>query len=142
MKWTIVGLFALGVIAAVAAAVLVAKFTAGGDQAGDNPDQPVPDVPVVVATKELEPMTIITPDAITIATKKRSILPEGSFTDTSQVLSKVLKTKALQGAVLKSSDFHTAGSPAELAAALKEGERCVNVALNDSMGLETLLYPG
>jgi len=130
------------VIAAVAAAVLVAKFSAGGDQGMDNPDQPMPDVPVVVATKSLDPMTIITPDAVTIATKKRNILPLGSFTDTSQVLSKVLKTKAQQGEILKESDFHTKGSPAELAAALQEGERCVNVALNDSMGLETLLYPG
>ena len=142
MKWTIVGLFALGVIAAVAAAVLVAKFSASGDSATDNPDQPIPDVPVVVATKPLEPMTIITPDAVTIATKKRSILPLGSFTDTSQVLSKVLKSNAQQGEILKETDFYTKGSPAELAAALKDGERCVNVALNDSMGLEALLYPG
>jgi len=142
MKWTIVGLFALGVIAAVAAAILVARFSAAGDAEVDSPDNPIPDVPVVVATKQLEPMTIITPDAVTIATKKRSILPQGSFTDTSQVLSKVLKFPAQQGKMLTESDFYTKGSPAELAAALKEGERCVNVALNDSMGLEALLYPG
>ena len=142
MKWTIVGLFALGVIAAVAAAILVARFSATGDAEVDSPDNPIPDVPVVVATKQLEPMTIITPDAVTIATKKRSILPQGSFTDTSQVLSKVLKFPAQQGKMLTESDFYTKGSPAELAAALKEGERCVNVALNDSMGIESLLYPG
>ena len=142
MKWTIVGLFALGVIAAVAAAILVARFSAAGDAEVDSPENPIPDVPVVVATKQLEPMTIITPDAVTIATKKRSILPQGSFTDTSQVLSKVLKFPAQQGKMLTESDFYSKGSPAELAAALKEGERCVNVALNDSMGLETLLYPG
>lgn len=142
MKWTIVGLFALGVIAAVAAAILVARFSAAGDTEVDSPENPIPDVPVVVATKQLEPMTIITPDAVTIATKKRSILPQGSFTDTSQVLSKVLKFPAQQGKMLTESDFYNKGSPAELAAALKDGERCVNVALNDSMGLETLLYPG
>jgi pilus assembly protein CpaB len=142
MKWTIVGLFALGVIAAVAAAILVARFSAAGDTEIDSPDNPIPDVPVVVATKQLEPMTIITPDAVTIATKKRSILPQGSFTDTSQVLSKVLKFPAQQGKMLTEADFYNKGSPAELAAALKDGERCVNVALNDSMGLETLLYPG
>ena len=142
MKWTIVGLFALGVIAAVAAAILVARFSATGDAEVDSPDNPIPDVPVVVATKQLEPMTIITPDAVTIATKKRSILPQGSFTDTSQVLSKVLKFPAQQGKMLTESDFYSKGSPAELAAALKEGERCVNVALNDSMGIESLLYPG
>ena len=141
MKWTIVGLFALGVIAAVAAAVLVAKFSTAEPEV-DSPDNPIPDVPVVVATRALEPMTIITPDAVTIATKKRSILPAGSFTDTSQVLSKVLRFPVQQGNFLTENDFYTKGSPAELAAALKEGERCVNVALNDSMGIESLLYPG
>jgi len=141
MKWTIVGLFGLGLVAAIAAAVLVARFSAN-DQAVDNPEGPVQEVPVVVATKPLESMTIITPDLVTIEMKKRTILPLGSFTDTSQVLSKVLKFDVPKEKILTEADFHTKGSPAELAAALKPGERCVNVALNDSMGIENLLYPG
>ncbi|HZM00183.1 MAG TPA: Flp pilus assembly protein CpaB [Planctomycetota bacterium] len=141
MKWTIVGLFGLGLVAAIAAAVLVAKFSAT-DQEIDSPDRPAADVPVVVATKPLESMTIITPDLVTIEMKKRNILPLGSFTDTSQVLSKVLKFDVPKEKILTADDFHTKGSPAELAAALEDGERCVNVALNDTMGIESLLYPG
>jgi pilus assembly protein CpaB len=141
MKWAIVGLFGLGVVAAIAAALLVVSLN-NPEAEVDSPDQPLPEVPVVVATKELDPMTIVTPELVTVVQKKRNVVPLGSFTDTSQVLSKVLKVKIQPNMILEADHFYSKGSPAELAAALKPGERAVNVALNDSMGIETLLYPG
>lgn len=141
MKWAIVGLFGLGVVAAIAAAVLVASLSSS-DAEVSTPDHPLPQIPVVVATKDLEPMTILTSEVVTTVQKDRNIPPVGSFTDPSQILSKVLKVGVKANQILKDSDFYVTGSSAELAAALKEGERCVNVALNDSMGIELLLYPG
>ena len=141
MKWAIVGLFGLGVVAAIAAAVLVASLSSS-DSEVDSPDAPAPEVPVVVATKALDSMTIVTPELVQVVQKKRNIPPAGYFTDSSQVLSKVLKVDVQANQILTADLFHTKGSPAELAAALKPGERCVNVALNDTMGIEALLYPG
>jgi pilus assembly protein CpaB len=145
MKWAIVGLFGLGVVAAIAAALLGVSLDAGGGGGGtdtENPDTPDPDVPVVVAASDLPAMTVLGPDAVTITMTKRKLAPVGSLPATIHAIGRVLRVDVKQGQVLSATDFHTQGSAAELAAALNEGERAVNVALSDSMGLEALLYPG
>jgi pilus assembly protein CpaB len=144
MKWAIVGLFGLGVVAAIAAALLVVSLDsgAGGVADGENPDAPDPDVPVVVASSDLQAMTVLSPDSVTITMTKRKVAPVGSLPATIHAIGRVLKVDVKTGQVLTATDFHSQGSAAELAAALKEGERAVNVALSDSMGVEALLYPG
>jgi pilus assembly protein CpaB len=112
----------------------------GGDV--DNPDAPDPDVPVVTAAADLPAMTVLGPDSVATTMTKRKLAPVGSLPATIHAIGRVLKVDVRQGQVLTAMDFHTQGSQAELAAALNPGERAVNVALSDSMGLEALLYPG
>jgi Flp pilus assembly protein CpaB len=144
MKWAIVGLFGLGVVAAIAAALLFVSLqdSGGGTDAEGGPDAPDPEVTVVVAAADLKAMTVLGPDQVTTNTTKRKLAPVSSMPSTIHAIGRVLQVDVKQGQVLAMTDFHSEGSAAELAAALHEGERAVNVALSDSMGVESLLYPG
>jgi pilus assembly protein CpaB len=141
MKWAIVGLFALGVVAAIAAAILVASMGRPAVET-ETPEEVVPDVEVVVAAMEMPALTILSADSVTTRSVKRNIAPLGHFQDPIQVIGKVLLADVQEGQVQTAEDFAVSGSPAELAAALRPGERAVNVSLTDSMGVENLLYPG
>jgi pilus assembly protein CpaB len=143
MKWAIVGLFGLGVVAAIAAALLVVSLSEkGASSDAENPDAPDPEVPVVVAASDLKAMAVLGPDSVGIKLTRRKLAPATALSDPIYAIGRVLKVDVTQTEVLTAAHFHSQGSPAELAAALKPGERAVNVALSDSMGLEALLYPG
>jgi len=145
MKWSVIALFALGVFAAICAAVLVTSIQAGaGAPAGGVLAQEASpaEVQVVVATRDLAPMTVVEASAVTTESMPSGEAPFDSFTNTALVIGKVLLRPVAAGRPITSSALAGEGSGVHVASALRPGMRAVSVALSDSMGLEGLLYPG
>jgi len=136
MKWVIVGMFGLGLAAAVCAAVLVVSFQGGSEPA---PDQPVQ---ILVAGRDLDALTVI--DAGSVVTREvgMSAAPAGALTDPVQAVGRMLLTSVGEGAPLTMDSFIADNSAARIAASLQPGFRAVNVQLNDPMAMENLLAPG
>lgn len=137
MRWTSIGLAALGVVSATAAAVLVAALgrPAGGTEAR-------PDVSVVVAVRDLPAMTALRAEDLVTRNVQPGLAPAGSFRDPLQVIGKVLTAPVAEGQAFSPVSFVADGSAMRLAASLPEGRRAVSVGLDDDLSVEGLLYPG
>lgn len=145
MKWSVIALFALGVFAAICAAMLVTSIQAGPGRSpgGVQAQEEAPaDVQTVVATRDLEPMTVIEASAVTTRSVPAGEASFGSFTNTQLVIGKVLMRAVPADEPITSDALAREGSGVHVASALRPGMRAVSVALTDSMGLEGLLYPG
>ena len=145
MKLSVIGLFALGVIAAVCAAVLVASLkTELTPQAAEEEvvAEEIPLVQVLVASMDMAPMTVLDSEGVEIREVEATAVPESHFSDPVQVVGKILVVPVKAGQAFEESLFASENSGLQLASALAEGKRAVNVALSDPMGMEFLLYPG
>lgn len=149
MKWSIVGLFALGVVAAVSAFLLVVALQNRRDEAsstrssGTTPSENTPtEFKVLVAARDLDARTVLAGDGVVVRTLAASEAPPVYYSDPVQVVGKVLVVPLKQGQVFETANFASEGSGLRLSSALTEGKRIVSVALDDSMGIEALLYPG
>lgn len=143
MKWSTLALVLVGIVAAICAAILVAGLRAkpadpGAQEAGAPPRE----VSVVIAAKSLEPMTVVSADAIIVRKVPTKDAPAEYLSDPAQVVGKVLSTRIVAGQPFTKSRFATEGSGLNLASALPPGKRAVAVSLTDYSGLEGLLYPG
>lgn len=138
MKWLTVGLMALGTAAATGAAVLVASLQAGGD--GQAPA--TRDVNVLVAARDLPPMSVLGQDDVVTRTVGDGVAPPDTFRDPLQVVGKVLTAPLQAGQAFTPGSFASDGSASRLAAALPPGLRAVTINLSDPLGSEFLLYPG
>lgn len=141
MKWSIVGLFGLGLVAAVCAGVLAASMQGGGPS-GPTAAPEVQDVTIILADEDLAAMRTVTKDDVSTREVSPDIAPEGAFHDPVQVIGKVLILPVTSGQVLTRESFAPEGSNAHLAAALASGRRAINIPVTNSMGIEDLLYPG
>ncbi len=141
MKWQVVGLVVLGMVAAVCASVLVGGIQASrsGDQAGIDPN---PEIRVLVACKDLSATQIVGSDAVEVRAVRRDTAPAGYMTDPVQVVGRVLTMPLVKGQAFTKTCFAKEGSGLHLAAALPEGMRAVGVELTDESGLAGILYPG
>jgi len=149
MKWSIVGLFALGVIASVSAFFLVVALQNREDARGSSTSpgtarttSPTADVTVLVAARDLESRTVLGGDGVVSRTIASDQAPPSYFSDPVQVVGKILIVPLKQGQLFEPSSFASEGSGLRLSSALTAGKRIVSVALDDSMGIEPLLYPG
>jgi pilus assembly protein CpaB len=141
MKWGIIILLILGVVAAASAALLVGTLRTGSsDSSGQNASS---NVEVATAKITMPAMTVITLDHIIKEEISKEELPEGPILSASQVIGKVLAVSVVEGQVLSDSCFVTEGTGAHLASALPYGMRAVSVNLSSkSIPDELLLYPG
>jgi pilus assembly protein CpaB len=139
MKWVTNGLFALGTVAAICAAVLVASMQSGSDAETNAPPR---DVTVAVAARDLPAMLVLDESAIVTRTVRAGLAPAGSFGDPVQIIGKVLTSPVQAGQAFTEDAFAADGSPMRLAAALPEGRRAVTITMRDALGGENLLYPG
>ena len=138
IKWVTMGLVALGVVAAICAAVLVASLQG-------TPESATPvsqDVNVVVASRDLQAMTVLSDTDVVTRTVKQDLAPAGAFGDAVQVIGKVLTTPVSSGQAISAEAFTTDGSPMRLAAALPPGQRAITITLDERFGGTELLYPG
>ena len=146
MKWSVVVLLVLGLVAAVCAAFLVMSIQGAGS-GGATPAQGGGAVELregsyVVAARDLEARTVVEVNAVEVRTASTKEVPIGSFTQPAHVIGQVLRRPLKQGQPFDPSCFSSEGTGVVLAGALKAGMRAVSVPLSDSGGVEALLYPG
>lgn len=134
------GLLVLGVVAAFAMALLLMMVRSRGLTAKAPP--PELDVTVLVATDAIPAMSVLTLDHIQEKNLPREQAPEGYFSDSSQITGKVLSVPMIPGQAFTKRVFSHEGSGSLLASVLPPGKRAVNVSLQNSAGLDGLLYPG
>ena len=137
VKWAVLALVILGLLAALSAALLVralrtetmAELRGGKAKA-------------VVATKALPAMSWLTSQHIEVKEVPRKGLAVDYFPDPSQVIGKVIAVPVSKDQVLTRSDLITEGTGAQLAAALPYGKRAVSVPVARHSVMGGLLYPG
>jgi len=139
MKWSVIVLIVLGLLAAFATSILVASFRtapSGSSAKGSS------NVEVILANTSLPAMTVITSKHIAVNTVSEEALPDGYFSNPVQVLGRVLAVSVVEGQVLAKSCLVTDGSAAQLAAAIPHGMRAVSVMLSNRSISGGMLYPG
>ncbi len=136
MKWSIVGLVVVGVVAALLAAMLMGLLRAGARGGGSK------EVDIMVATQDLPAMSVVESNSVAVKKVRRSQAPEGFMTDPVQVVGKVLMLAVRQDQAFTESCFAGKGSGVNLASAVSKGKRAVSLSLTDYAAMEGLLYPG
>ena len=142
MRWSVVGLILVGLVAAICAAVLAAAVRAGGFQALTKQDEGVTEIEVTVAVQKLPAMTVVDAGSVGIKTVPREDAPESCYSNPLQVIGKVISVPMVKDQVFTRNCFASEGSGIQLASILENGMRAVSVSLTDYSGLYGLLYPG
>lgn len=144
MKWSVVVLIVLGVVAALCAALIVSSVT--GQKPPPGPAQTgteAKEITYVVASRDLPARTLVLEDATTVVNSPASGAPAGAFSQRAQTIGQVLRRSIKKGAAFDASYFSSAeGASVVLAGTLEEGQRAVSIPLTDSGGIEGMLYPG
>jgi len=141
MKWGILILVVLGVVAAACAALLVGAMganTSGVAEASTGFE-------VAVARISLPAMTVMTLEHVAKQAVARNDLPQGQgqLSSPTQVIGRVLAVGVVEGQFLTESCFVSDGTGPQLAAAIPEGMRAVTLSLSSrALPDSLLLYPG
>jgi pilus assembly protein CpaB len=139
MKWGIVILLVLGLIAAACAALLMGTIQIGSSAAGKQPET----VEVAICKESLPSGTIINDDLIVKETVSRNEVPEGPLPNTLKIIGRTLAVPVVEGQVLTESCFVKKGEGEELASQIPHGFRAVTVTVTSKiMPDRVLLYPG
>jgi pilus assembly protein CpaB len=137
MRWAIVGLIALGVLAATCAALLVASFSSGAKGSNDSSQ-----VDVIIASRALGAFSQIDASCVSIKTVEKKDAPEAYFSNAVHVVGRSLLMPVAEGQVLTPECFGDRDSGARLAATIPPDKVAVNISLADASSIENLLYPG
>ena len=140
MKWGIVILLVLGIVAAACAALLMGALSVRTSNAeGSESDK----IEVAMAKEALPAITVITIDHINTEMVHKDELPPGQLVSPKQIIGRVLAMPVVEGQVLVESCFVPAGTASLLAAAIPHGMRAVTVTVpSRGMPDNALLYPG
>lgn len=141
MRMSIIGLVALGLVAAFSAALLMAAMgkTPGSINANNSGDR---DVTVLVAVNDMPAVSKVHKDDLQERTIKAKDMPKGAMQDPIHAIGKTLVRPLLAGEPVTSDCFASNNRGMELVSNLPPGKRAVTVELKLSDGLEGLLYPG
>ena len=144
MKWSVVVLIVLGVVAALCAALIVSSVTSPKAGPAPAPAGTEPkEVTYVVASRDLPARTLVVEDATSVMNSPPSGAPPGAYSQPAQAIGQVLRRSIKKGAAFDPSYFSSAeGASVVLAGTLEEGQRAVSIPLTDSGGIESMLYPG
>ena len=141
MKMAVAGLVLLGLVAALAAAVLIASMNANGGLAKRAAVLDDSEVTVLLATKALPPMSVLDANCVITKSMPHSKAPAGFLSSPVEVVGKVLAVPVVEGQAFTKGVFsEDAGT--HIAAALPHGKRAVGISVTEYGGLEGLLYPG
>ncbi|MHC4791598.1 MAG: Flp pilus assembly protein CpaB [Planctomycetota bacterium] len=138
MKWAVIVLVILGLVAAFSAALLVGALRITPATEGSSSSN----LEVILAKTSLPAMTVITSEHITKDTASADALPEGYLTSPVHATGRVLAVPVVEGQVLTRACFVTDGSEAQLAAAIPYGMRAVTITLSGRGITGELLHPG
>jgi pilus assembly protein CpaB len=141
MRFAITLLIAIGLVSALAAAVLVHTLTQPAPDKPTTRTEPA-EVTIVVAKQKLPAMSVLSAEAVQTRTVPRSQAPKGAASDAVEAVGRVLKMPVVAGEALTRQHFVQKGSASQLAAALPKGKRAMTVSLSDYSGMAGLVYPG
>ena len=139
MKWGIVILLLLGLVAAGSAAVLMGTLRVRPRAAQQESEK----VEVAMAKRSLNAGTIITVDLINTEEVARDELPPGQLVTSLQATGRVLGLPVVEGQVLTEACLVPEGTGAILASQIPEGMRAFSVPITSrARPDQILLYPG
>lgn len=140
MKWSVVILLLLGIVAAGAAAVLMAATRVHREPAVAAE---AVDTPIVVAARPLEAYAVVQSDDLKVRKGRISEAPKGHLSDPAFAIGKVLRMSLSEGQLITAAAFATDDSPQSVASKLlPAGKRAKTIALTDDESMRGLLYPG
>ena len=142
MKVAVICLVVFGLIAAVCAAVLIATLARPAGPIALTPVKTEQDVDVLIAARELQPMSVIDSTAVTTKKVPKSQVPPNALLNPVQVVGKVLTDRVLPEQPFTKAVFAREGTGVYLATALPPGKRAMSISLTDWSGMAGLLYPG
>jgi pilus assembly protein CpaB len=144
MKWSIIALVALGLLAGLCAALLVISMQAPRQKPGpaNDPALEVPEsINMLVAKDDLSPRDLVVSDSVDTRTALRKDF-QGTYTDPAQIIGKVLLVPMKKGQPFTAACFAGDNERMRLASALEPGKRAVCLTLEDPSGIERIIYPG
>lgn len=121
-------------VAAIAAVVLASRWI--NEQAAISTQK------VVVAANEINVGTPLTAGMLKVADWPANSVPEGSFTDTAALDTRVTRVVLQRGEPLLESKLAVRGSTGGLSAVVAEGKRAMTVRVNDVVGVAGFALPG
>lgn len=136
MKLSVVLLAVAGVVAALAAAVLMGTLSAPRSEPGGGKTT------LLVADRDLPALTVVTEAVISQQEITRSQLPAGGLTSPAQVVGQLLIVPMTKGQAFTSACFAGKSPGQQLLKALPAGKRAMSVSLANYSALSGLLYPG
>ncbi len=114
MKWSVALLLVVGVLAAGASAVLLAALGTRAP-AGTAMEAASPDVQIIVASRSLEPYTVVTADCVATRKVSQTAAPEGYLGDPAHAIGKALRLSLAKGQLFTRGCFATDDSPQSVA---------------------------
>jgi pilus assembly protein CpaB len=139
MKFAVLGLLCLGLLAATSAALLVSTLRIAPALQIGAAD--ATDAEVLVAVSAVPAMTVVDAKQVTTKHMPRTQAPRGYISNPVDVVGKVLAISMVEGQAFTGNCF-AQGAGSQLAAALPRGKRAVGISVTDYAGLDGLLYPG
>ena len=142
MKIAVICLVLLGLLAAVSAAVLISTLSGQSGPATPAAKPEEEHVEVLLAARELPPMTVVDSSCVITRKVSRSQVPPEALLNAVQVVGKVLTDRMVTDQPFTKGCFAREGVGVYLAAAVPPGKRAMSIQLSDWSGMAGLLYPG
>lgn len=128
----------IGVFLAIVAFVGVIVLSGGGG--GDQTVRPSTEGPVVVATADIPLSTKVQADQVAVKTLPLTSILSGAYTDTSQVIGKVVRQAVTSGAQLTGDTFGASSSSLNIDT--PKGKIAIAVQVDQVTGVGTLIKAG
>ncbi len=141
MKWAIVALMVLGVVAALSATMLTTAMSAKSEADAAVVIEQT-EVEILVATRDLPAMSVVNATSVARTTVYSNEAPDDALSNSVQVIGQVLVMPVTKGEAFTAGKLAKAEDRVNLAAVLPEGRRAMTVVLKTDTGVEELLYPG
>lgn len=97
---------------------------------------------VIIAARDIDAGTRLTPDLMQSTDWPRSSIPAGSSPDAKLLDSRVVKINLVRGEPLLESKLAPQGAAGGLSGVITEGKRAITVKVNEVVGLAGLALPG
>ena len=97
---------------------------------------------VIIASRDIEIGTRLTPDMLQLTDWPRASMPPGSFQDAKLLASRVIKVNLVHGEPLMESKLAPEGATGGLSGVIAEGKRAITVRVNDVVGVAGFALPG
>jgi pilus assembly protein CpaB len=143
MKWAVLLLSLLGVMAAACAAFLVQGIKLSSIPAvAMNRPEDNGQVQVLIAARTIPAMTVVDSRLVMARNMPRSQAPKDYIANTVEVVGRVLAKPIVEGQSFAESYFAGDSASRLVAEAIPKGKRAVGISVTDYAGLEGMLYPG